>query len=173
MYKDFELGVETKLKLRLSGQFPCNDNKDCYMLYKAKQGSSGAGKIRIYNPADRTTIQEKLQGVVNDINSILVLEIDLNAQGFTKSSRLLDLITVFNGFERNNVLKMSIVDEDGVTITEADRKVQLLNIGDLFPGIYTICRDKVGEDIDPKTNIDIVRTEDVKPYSALKDPFWK
>ena len=173
MYKDFELGVETKLKLRLSGQFPCNDNKDCYMLYKAKQGSSGAGTIRIYKPADRTTIQEKLQGVVNDINSILVLEIDLNAQGFTKSSRLVDLITVFNGFERNNVLKMSIVDEDGVTITEADRKVQLLNIGDLFPGIYTICRDKVGEDIDPKTNIDIVRTEDVKPYSALKDPFWK
>jgi hypothetical protein len=173
MYKDFELAVESKLKLRLSGQFPCNANKECFMLYKANQGSTSAGKIRIYKPADRTTVQEKLQGVVNDLNSILVSEIDLTANGVSKSSKLTDLITLFNNFDNNNVLKMSIVDDKGITLTEADRAVQLLNVGDLFPGIYTICRDKVGEDINPKTNIDIVRSIDSKPYNALKHPFWK
>ena len=173
MFKDFELAIESKLKLRLSGQFPCNDNKDCFMLYKANQGSADAGKIRIYKPANRTTVQEKLQGVVNDLNSILVAEIDLTANGLSKSSRLTDLINLFNGFNNNNVLKMSIVDNEGVTLTEADKAVQLLNVGDIFPGIYTICRDKIGEDINAKTNIDIVRSVDSKPYNALRYPFWK
>ena len=173
MFKDFELAVESKLKLRLSGQFPCNDNKDCFMLYKANQGSADAGKIRIYKPANRTTVQEKLQGVVNDLNSILVAEINLTANGLSKSSRLTDLINLFNGFNNNNVLKMSIVDNEGVTLTEADKAVQLLNVGDIFPGIYTICRDKIGEDINAKTNIDIVRSVDSKPYNTLRYPFWK
>ena len=173
MFKDFELAVESKLKLRLSGQFPCNDNKDCYMLYKANQGSSSAGKIRIYKPADRTTVQEKLQGVVNDINSILVLEMDLTAMGISKADKLINLIEAFNSFENNNVLKMSIVNDEGVVLTEADKNVQKLNVGDLFPGIYTICRDKVGMDINPKTNLDIVRSDDNKPYSTLRHPFWK
>ena len=173
MFKDFELAIESKLKLRLSGQFPCNDNKDCFMLYKANQGSADAGKIRIYKPANRTTVQEKLQGVVNDLNSILVAEIDLTANGLSKSSRLTDLINLFNGFNNNNVLKMSIVNNEGVTLTEADKAVQLLNVGDIFPGIYTICRDKIGEDINAKTNIDIVRSVESKPYNALRYPFWK
>ena len=61
MYKDYELAIESDLMLRVSGQFPCNDNKDCFMLYKAQQGSAGAGLIRLYKPATRTTVQEKLQ----------------------------------------------------------------------------------------------------------------
>ena len=173
MFKDFELAVETKLRLRISGQFPCNENKECFMLYKATQGSSSAGKIRIYKPANRTTVQEKLQGVVNNINSILMLEIDLTANGLSKSTKLVDLINLFNGYENNNVLKMSIVNEKGIVLTEADKEVQMLNVGDIFPGIYTLCRDKVGEDINPKTHIDIVRSADAKPYNALKESFWK
>ena len=173
MNKDFELAVESKLKLRVSGQFPCNENKKCFMLYKATQGSSSAGVIRIYKPADRTTMQEKLQGVVNNVNSILVAEIDLTANGISKSTKLIDLMDLVNSYESNNVLKLSIVDEDGITMTEADKDVQFLNVGDIFPGIYTICRDKVGEDIDPKTNIDIVRSSDMKPYNALQASIWK
>ena len=173
MAKDFELAIESKLKLRLSGQFPCNENKKCFMLYKANQGSSSAGVIRIYKPADRTTVQEKLQGIVNNVNSILVSEIDLTANGVTKSTKLVDLIDLINNYENNNVLKLSIVDDNGVTMTEADKEVQQLNVGDVFPGIYTICRDKVGEDIDPKTNIDIVRSSNMKPYSALHASIWK
>ena len=173
MYKDFELAVESDLMLRISGQFPCNDNKDCFMLYKAQQGGTGSGVIRIYKPANRTTVQEKLQGVVNNVNSILVKEIDLAANGINKGTRLVDLINKINALEDNNVLTLSLVNRDGVIMTEADREVQMLNVGDMFPGIYTICRDRVGEDIDPKTNIDIIRSTEVRPYNEFRDAVWR
>jgi hypothetical protein len=173
MYKDYELATESDLMLRVSGQFPCNANKDCFMLYKAQQGGAGAGVIRIYKPADRTTVQEKLQGVVNNVNSVLVTELKLEANGITKSTRLIDLINRINSLENNNVITLSIVNRQGITITEADREVQMLNVGDIFPGIYTICRDKVGEDIEPKTNIEVVRSQEAKPYSAFKDAIWR
>ena len=178
MFKDFELAVETKLKLRVSGQFPCNENKKCYMLYDAQQGSGeNTGVIRIYKPADRTTMQEKLQGVVNNVNSILVCEINLDNHGLTKAARLIDLINLVNNLEKNNVLTLSVVDENGVVITEADREIQHLNIGDMFPGIYTICRDKVGEKIKAKTLIEVVQTEDkdgrLTNYNGFKDAIWR
>ena len=102
MYKDYELAIESDLMLRVSGQFPCNDNKDCFMLYKAQQGSAGAGFIRLYKPATRTTVQEKLQGVVNNVNSILVTEFNLDANGITKGTRLVDLINKINSLDSNN-----------------------------------------------------------------------
>ena len=177
MFKDFELAIESKLKLRVSGQFPCNENKKCFMLYDAQQGAGSAGVIRIYKPADRTTMQEKLQGVVNNVNSILVSEINLSANGLSKSDRLIDLINLVNNLEKNNVLTLSIVNEDGIVMTEADKEIQQLNIGDIFPGIYTICRDKVGEKIKAKTLIEVVETtpEDGKftNYEGFKDAIWR
>lgn len=173
MYKDYELALESNLMLRVSGQFPCNENKECYMLYKVQQGSVGAGTIRLYKPATRTTVQEKLQGVVNNVNSILVTEFNLEANGITKGTRLIDLINKINSLNANNVITLSIVNKDGVVMTEADKEVQMLNVGDLFPGIYTLGRDKVGEGIDPKTNIEIVRTKTSAPYSTFKDAVWR
>ena len=173
MYKDYELALESNLMLRVSGQFPCNENKDCYMLYKVQQGSVGAGTIRLYKPATRTTVQEKLQGVVNNVNSILVTEFNLEANGITKGTRLIDLINKINSLNANNVITLSIVNKDGVVMTEADKEVQMLNVGDLFPGIYTLGRDKVGEGIDPKTNIEIVRTKVSAPYANFKDAVWR
>ena len=101
MYKDYELATETPLKLRLSGKFPCNDNKACYMTYQATQGSEKAfgeteGILRIYKPADRTVISEKMAGVVDNLDSILVTEVNLDENGFTKASRLIDLINLVN-----------------------------------------------------------------------------
>ena len=173
MYKDYELALESNLMLRVSGQFPCNENKECYMLYKVQQGSVGAGTIRLYKPATRTTVQEKLQGVVNNVNSILVTEFNLEANGITKGTRLIDLINKINSLNANNVITLSIVNKDGIVMTEADKEVQMLNVGDLFPGIYTLGRDKVGEGIDPKTNIEIVRTKVSAPYSNFKDAVWR
>ena len=173
MYKDYELALESNLMLRVSGQFPCNENKECYMLYKVQQGSVGAGTIRLYKPATRTTVQEKLQGVVNNVNSILVTEFNLEANGITKGTRLIDLINKINSLNANNVITLSIVNKDGVVMTEADKEVQMLNVGDLFPGIYTLGRDKVGEGIDPKTNIEIIRTKVSAPYSNFKDAVWR
>lgn len=174
MYKDFELAVETDLMLRVAGQFPCNDNKDCYMVFDSNQSqNSNLGSIKIYKPADRTTVQEKLQGVVNNINSILVCELKLTANDITRGTRLIELINKVNSLENNNVITLSLVNREGIAMTEADREVQQLNVGDMFPGIYTFCRDKVGEDIDPNTLVEIVQSTKVKPYSTFKDAIWK
>jgi hypothetical protein len=173
MYKDYELATESDLMLRVAGQFPCNDNKDCFMLYKAQQGTAGAGVIRIYKPATRTTVQEKLLGVVNNVNSILVSEIRLEANGIGKGTRLIDLINRVNELDSNNVITLSLVNREGIVMTEADKEVQMLSVGDIFPGIYTLGRDKVGEAIDPKTNIDIVRSEEAKPYNNFQDAVWR
>ena len=174
IYKDFELAIESDYKLRLSGSFPHNANKDCYMHYKTTQGESSAGKIKIYKPANRTTIQEKMEGVVDSLNSILVCELNLSNLELTRNSKLVDLIEKFNELKANNVLTLGIVDKAGVPLDLASKEAQSLCIGDMFPGIYTIGRDKPGDSIVPKTNIELVRvTEDNKPYRNITDSVWK
>lgn len=160
MYKDYELAIETNLKLRLSGYYPHNGNKKCFMTYTATQGSNAAfsnteGVIRIYKPADRTVIDEKIAGVVDSTNSILVTEIFLDSEGFTKDSRLCDVIDVINSKKTNNVLRLSLVDENGVVKTNATKEVQEIPVGALFPGIYTICRDEAGKNVTLTTDIEV------------------
>lgn len=178
MYKDFELATETSLKLRLNGSFPCNDNKSCFMTYQMKQGSESSfgtseGVIRIYKPADRTVISEKLAGVVDSMDSILVTEINLDANGFDKNSRLCDVMDLINNLETNNVLTLSLVDENGVPRTNATKEVQEIPVGALFPGIYTICRDEVPSDVKLVTDIELIRSDTEKLFPNHEDKLWK
>ena len=177
MYKDFEFAIETNLKLRVSGKYPFNDNKKCFFFFDAKQESSvNPGVIRIYKPADRTTVQEKLQGVVDNINSVLVNEINLENHSITKSSKLIDLINLFNNNANNNVLRLSVVDADGVELTASAKEVQLLNVGDMFPGVYTICKAENAEGTIAKTNVEVAIINNVnaeKPYEAFNEAIWK
>ena len=39
MYKDYDLAIESNLKLRVAGYYPHNGNKKCFMTYTATQGS--------------------------------------------------------------------------------------------------------------------------------------
>ena len=94
MYKDYDLAVESNLKLRISGLFPSNGNKACYMTFACKQGSSTAfgdeeGIIKIYKPGDKTTIDEKIAGVVDSIDELLVTTINLDENGFERSELVL------------------------------------------------------------------------------------
>ena len=141
IYKDFELVPETKMRLRVSGLFPSNANKDIYMVY---DNTPGAERIDIYKPAERATIIEKQTGMVEDVNSVLVISFDLaNTYGFTKDSKLVELINVINEYSSyNNVLKLTIVDEDGNDITISSKDAQALSVGAIFPGAYFIGRDK-------------------------------
>ena len=140
MYKDFDLAIETNLRLRVSGYYPHNKNKDCFMTFTATQVSDAAfdgqeGVIRIYKPADRTTIVEKRSGVVDSMDSVLVTEINLFSMGFEKNSRLCDVLDVMNTMATNNVLKFTLVDKDGIQRTNSDKEVQSIPVGALFPGI--------------------------------------
>ena len=177
MYKDFEFAVETSLKLRVSGKYPFNENKKCFFFFDSNQSTTvNPGKIKIYKPADRTTVQEKLQGVVDNINSVLVTEINLENNSITKSSKITDLINVFNNNSKNNVLRLSIVDKDGVELTSSAKEVQLLNVGDIFPGVYTICKAENAEGAIAKTNVQvnlINKAKNEKPYTSFNESLWK
>ena len=172
MYKDYEFAVETNLRLRISGKYPYNENKKCFFFFDADQNSTvNPGVLKIYKPADRTTVQEKLQGVVDNINSVLVNEINLENHSITKSSKLIDLINLFNSNTKNNVLKMSVVNADGIELTSSAKEVQLLNVGDMFPGVYTICKAENAPGVIVKTDVQV--NFDEKPYNAFNEALWK
>ncbi len=177
MYKDYEFAIESNLKLRVSGKYPYNENKKCFFFLDAKQGNSTEpGSIKIYKPADRTTVQEKLKGVVDNINSVIVNEIKLGNHNITKSSKLIDLINLFNNDSNNNVLRLSVVNSEGIELTSSAKEVQLLNVGDVFPGIYTICKAENAEGVIAKTNVKVKpinNLEAEKPYSVFNESIWK
>ena len=179
MYKDYDLAVETNLKLRVAGYYPHNANKKCFMTYAATQGSELAfgpeeGVVKIYKPADRTTIAEKTSGVVDSMDTILVTEINLDSEGFSKDSRLCDVLDVINNKLTNNVLKFYLVDEKGIRRTNSDKEVQQIPVGALFPGLYTICREKAGESVQQLvTNVSVVRAEESKLYPSSDAAVWK
>ena len=177
MYKDYEFAVESNLRLRVSGKYPYNENKKCFFFFDADQSNSvNPGVLKIYKPADRTTVQEKLQGVVDNINSVLVNEINLENNSITKSSKLTDLIDIFNNNSKNNVLRLSVVDQNGIELTPSAKEVQLLNVGDVFPGVYTICKAENAEGAIAKTDVEVAiinNTSVKKPYTAFNEALWK
>lgn len=158
MSKDFQLASDTKCKLRVSGIFPHNGNKDVYFEYDSVDTLSeiANGKeacIKIYKPATRATIEEKMLGKVVKENSILVNTVKVySGWNIGESSRLVDFISLFNEYRYNNVLTLAIVDEDGNDITDST-EAQALSFGDLFPGVYFIGRDKNADNMVVKTEM--------------------
>lgn len=173
IYKDYEFAIESDLRLRVRGLFPSNKNKDIYMVYKTAQNKNeNAGIIRIYKPATRATINEKKLGLIDDVSSILVKEIDLKGFDFTKNSKLLDVIKKVNDYQDNNVIHLEIVNKDGVAVDNS-KEAQDLSLGVMFPGIYTIGREKTNENIISATDINFVRTATAVPYEDFDGFLWK
>lgn len=158
IFKDFELASDTDCKLRVSGIFPCNDNKEVYFQYDSADtlteiANGSEATIKIYKPSSRATIEEKMQGKVISENSILTNTIKLSSSwNVGASTRLVDFIDLFNEYRYNNVLKLSIVDSEGNDITGTST-AQGLSFGDIFPGVYFIGRDKNNEKIIARTEV--------------------
>mgnify|MGYP006998559964 CR=1 FL=1 len=173
IYNDYHFATETNLKLRVSGIFPSNLNKEVYLNYAANQAENGdAGVIRIYKPVDRANMKEKIQGLVFNESEMLVTDIKLAGYGITKDSRLVDIINIVNEIESNNVIRLSIVDENGADVTASSKEAQSLCLGVMFPGVYVIGRDKVAADVTVKTDIDYVLSETKKPHTNYKESVW-
>lgn len=171
MYKDYNLATESKLKLRVSGLFPSNENKDCYFVYEASQGSAMAGSFKIYKPSSKATITEKMQGAVDGTDYILVNTIDLEAYSINKDSKLSDAIALFNESTINNGLRLSIVNEEGADVTNTDKEAHALSLGVMFPGLYTICRDKnTGIAV---TDVEYVRNSKQELFKGFDGAVWK
>ena len=173
IYNDYHFATETNLKLRVSGIFPSNLNKEVYLNYAANQAENGdAGVIRVYKPVDRANMKEKIQGLVFNESEMLVTDIKLAGYGITKDSRLVDVINIVNEIESNNVIRLSIVDENGADVTASSKEAQSLCLGVMFPGVYVIGRDKVAADVTVKTDIDYVLSETRKPHTNYKESVW-
>ena len=174
IYKDYSFATETKLKLRVSGIFPSNDNKEVYMNFTATQAANGeVGSIKIYKPADRSNMKEKMQGLVLNQNQMLVTEVKLSGYGITKDSRLVDVINIVNGAENNNVIRLAIVNEDGADVTTSSKEAQSLSVGVMFPGVYTIGRDKATAEVTVKTEVGYVLSSEAKPHANYQEAIWK
>lgn len=170
IYKDYQFCVDTNLKLRVSGFFPSNANKDIYMTF---DNTPDDLRLKIYKSSSRATIDEKLQGLVQSDNSIMVSDLSLTqSYGKTRDSKLVDLIHIVNEYKPNNVVKLSIVDSDGVDLTDQSIEAQSLTIGALFPGLYTIGRDQSLCAV--STILDyVIATDSNKPYDTFNGLVFK
>lgn len=152
IYKDFELATPVDCKLRISGIFASNQNKDVYFQYIAENRDLNTdATIKLFKNANRATIEEKLLGRVAKENSILVNSVNLNSNwNIAKTTRLVDFVKMFNTYRYNNVLKLSLVDSNGTDISDTPL-AQSVTVGDMFPGVYFIGRDENGETVTPIT----------------------
>lgn len=139
IYKDYDLAIDTNFKLRMSGIFPSNSNKDLSMLFNIAEQNLF---VKIFKPAARATINEKKQGLVERTDSILTNTLDLTNMGLTLDSDLVDLIDRVNSYTHNNVVKLAIVDENGNDVTLSSVDAKALKIRHAFSGLYTIGRSK-------------------------------
>lgn len=138
--KTFDLALSTPLQLKVAGANPSNVAKDCVFLY---DDTTGSETVRIFKPASRATTREKSEGLVEHDNAVMVTTIRINRDlGITKSSPLADLIRAVNRHIDNNVIRLSITDEAGRTLTEASAEARQLPVGALFPGAYFVGRDE-------------------------------
>ena len=115
-------------------------------------------------------MKEKIQGLVYNQSELLVSDIKLAGYGLTKDSRLVDIINIVNNTESNNVIRLSIVNEHGADVTASSKEAQSLCLGVMFPGLYTIGRDKNAEGVKAKkTEVDYVLSSKRKPHSNYQE----
>ncbi|MEK5433971.1 hypothetical protein MKY88_24525 [Lysinibacillus sp. FSL R7-0073] len=169
--KDFEFNSDSIYKLRLRSTYPTNQAKDFFMVYDNKEGEE---KIKIFKPAERATIVEKMQGAIVSENDTIVLELKLNLDyGLTKDSSLVDVISVVNDHPYNNVVRLGIVDNDGLEVTSSDFEARQILLGSLFPGAYFIGRDVNHITPDTHINYRLITDGSSKPYQGFNGMIYK
>lgn len=170
IYKDFNFRVESKYKLRVSSMFPANIEKECYFRY---DNTNGSENITYYKPAERATIFEKQKGLVDGENTVIATTLALNLDyGFTKDTPLVDVIDFFNSYNNNNVIKLTIVDRDGVEVTHS-LETRSISLGALYPGIYFIGREASACAEETDIAFTLVSTENVNGVEISNKPYSK
>lgn len=150
--KVYRLKEDLPIFFKVAGVFPSNKYKDMALAIHD-------GKFEIFKTANKTTLEEKREGVIESSESIIKVSFDINdSLAFDKGSKLADFIEYVNNFTNNNVFHFSLVDEKGIDITTS-YEAQSISVGALFDGIYTIGRvDKDGDPAGPVVKADIPTT---------------
>lgn len=170
LYKDFQLATTDEYKLRISSTFPSNANKNCYFTY---DNAFGNKVIKIYKPKEKATMSEKSRGLVDGLKAMIEFDLNLSNYDINDKTPISELITRFNGFGRNNVLRMSIVDKDGNDVTNRMDIINDIETEALFPGAYFIGRDRnrsyASTDLryELRTELDELGEERIKVYKDL------
>ena len=171
MYKDFKFAIDTDCKLRIRSRYPSNLGKQVYLKF---DNTRGAETITIFKPAIRSTIREKMNGLVESDTAVMVNELHLGTDyAFTRDSKLVDIIDIVNNHVYNNVLEMAIIDKDGNDITNSPEAYDI-TLGCMFPGVYFMGR---GESACTKrtsvaTNI-IMSDTDTKPFTNFAGNYYQ
>lgn len=170
MHKDFRLATDVDFKLRIRSRYPSNLGKQVYVKY---DNTPGAETITIYKPASRATIREKMNGLVESDTSVMVNEIRLaNDYGFTKDTKLVDVIDIIDQHVYNNVVEIAIVDADGNDVTTSPEAYDI-TLGCVFPGVYFMGR---GESACTKrttmTTHLVLDEDDAKPYTGFTGNYY-
>ena len=179
IYKDFKFCVDIPYRFRVMSMFPSNIEKDCYIRYEV--GNSGEHIIYIYKPAERATVLQRRQGLVEGEATVLKTTIALTEDyGIYADTPLVDVINLINGHIDNNVIKLGIVDEQGNDVTNTVA-VRGIGLGAIYQGVYFIGR-KQNIDCNQETELDfkllITATgEEVdvseKPYRQFKGNYYR
>lgn len=174
LYKDFEMRLGSSYKLRVSSLYPTNTGKQAYFTY---DDSLEGETLTFYKVPDRATMSERNQGLVESTNQMLKTTLRINQDyGFTKDSRLVDVITLFNEHTFNNVLRLAIIDRDGNDVT-ASSEVFDIPFGAMFPGTYFIGRKGNTADMPAKTRTSVTPVfkdtpADKLPYASFAGNFF-
>lgn len=140
IFKDFQLSTDSNFKLRVSGLFPSNANKQLAVCLERGNEVDGEGSLKIFKKADRATVKEKKFGLVENQSQVLENEISFDMNGLTNNDELIDLIKLVNSQSFNNVIKLSIVDHEGNDVTLSSKEAKTLKVSDMFSGVYLIGR---------------------------------
>jgi hypothetical protein len=171
MQKEFAFVTDTPYKLRVKSRYPSNLGKQVYLKY---DNTPGGETMTIFKPASRSTIREKMNGLVESDTSVMVNEIRL-AQDYamTSNTKLVDAINIVNEHIYNNVLELAIVDADGKDVTTSAEAYDL-TLGCVFPGVYFMGRSEsvCTKRTDVHINL-ILDEDDKKPYTDFKGNYYR
>jgi len=176
LYKDFNFRVDVKYKLRVMSMFPSNIEKECFFKY---DNTNGSENITIYKPAERATVLQRRQGIVEGDNTVIKTTLEVNLDyGLTKDTPLVDFINLVNGHQDNNVIKLGIVDEKGNDVTNT-LEVRSIAMGALYQGIYFIGRSGSACAEETDVSFTLVKNENIngvevtnKPYRSFKGNYF-
>ena len=171
MHKDFDLRVESNLRLRLRSATPTNEAKGCYVLYNGKAGEES---ITFYKPASMATLAEKTRGLVTDKGAVLATTLRLNQDySLNAHDRLTELINVFNNHSYNNAMVLSIVDENGNDVTNS-KNAAAISIGALHSGAYFMGRSHTNVAAEIVTdNQFMIAHDDIMPYVGFDGNYFR
>lgn len=170
LHKDFKLAIDNGFKLRVSSRYPSNNGKQVYVRYDNTLGNE---TFTLYKPASRATILEKRRGEVTSANAVMKIESALAMDhGMNRDSNLVDAIRIFNEDPANNVLELSIIDENGVDVTDST-EAYALSLGALLPGVYFIGRDDSACAEVTNTKVVIAKGAASTPYSNFDHEFFR